>query len=179
MTRPTPNRTQLRELAEQVVRHVAAGTGLTTIVTIGISADGVPVVTIDRFGQQQLDASYERLLTTTADLVREHPSGTPASSCALILPDRDVAYLHHHDTGNRMSHVLAVGRNPIDLPTTGLEVSRGLAVLMQALTDTQPSRPAAATAFLANPTARIELLPPPSRPTPPSPSGPEHRGTHR
>jgi hypothetical protein len=94
VTRPTPNRAQLRELAEQVVRHVAAGTGLTTIVTIGVSADGVPVVTIDRFTPQQLDASYERLLTTTADLVREHPSGTPASSCALILPDRDVAYLH-------------------------------------------------------------------------------------
>ena len=30
MTPPTPNRAQLRELAEQVVRHVAAGTGLTS-----------------------------------------------------------------------------------------------------------------------------------------------------
>jgi hypothetical protein len=161
------------ELAEQLVRNVAAGTGLTTIVTIGVSADGVPVVTQEGFSQRHLDASYEQLLVITAQLVRQHPRGIPTWACALILPERDVAYLHHHDTGTGLAQVLTVGRNPVDLPTTRLEVSRGLHLLMQTLADTQ-QRPAAASAFLADPTARIGLIPP----APPTPGQPERRGPH-
>jgi hypothetical protein len=174
---PTPDPAQQRELAEQVVRQLAAGTGLTTIVTIGMAADGIPVITREGFSPRHLDASYERLLVVTADLVRRSPRGIPTSACALILPERDVAYLHHHDTGTGLAQVLPVGRNPIDLPTTRAEVSRGLSTLMHALTDTQ-QRPAAASAFLADPTARIGLIPL-TRPAPPPPGSPEHRGPRR
>ena len=177
MNTPIPDPTASRELAEQVVRQLAAGTGLTTIVTIGMAADGIPVITREGFSPRDLDASYERLLVVTADLVRRSPRGIPTSACALILPERDVAYLHHHDTGTGLAQVLPVGRNPIDLPTTRAEVSRGLSTLMHALTDTQ-QRPAAASAFLAVPTARIGLIPF-TRPAPPPPDGPEQRGPRR
>jgi hypothetical protein len=173
---PIPDPAQQRELAEQVVQHIAAGTGLTTIVTIGVAADGIPVITREGFSPRHLDASYERLLVITADLVRRSPRGIPTSACALILPERDVAYLHHHDTGTGLAQVLPVGRNPIDLPTTRTEISRGLATLMRALADTQ-QRPAAASAFLADPTARIGLIPL-TRPAPPPPGTPEQRGPH-
>jgi hypothetical protein len=167
------------ELAEQLVRHVAAGTGLTTIVTIGVSADGVPIVTREGFSQRHLDASYEQLLVITAQLVRQHPRGIPTSACALILPERDVAYLYHDDTGSGLAQVLTVGRNPVDLPTTRVEVSRGLHLLMQTLADTR-QRPAAASAFLADPTACLGLIPPPpQQPGAPAPDRPEHRGPHR
>lgn len=169
----------LRELDERAVRHVAAGTGLTTIVTIGVGADAVPIISQERFAPQSLDASYERLLTVAADLARRHPRDLPAHACALILPERDVAYLHHHDTGTSPAQVLVVGRNPVDEPATRLQVSRGLATLMQALADTQPARPAAALAFLAHPAAHLDLLPPPPPPPPPAPGRPERPGPHR
>ena len=77
MSAPIRNPAQPHVLAEQVVRHIAAGTGLTTIVTIGVSADGIPVITKEGFSPLHLDASYERLLLTTADLVRQSPRWHP------------------------------------------------------------------------------------------------------
>jgi hypothetical protein len=175
---PIPAPAQPHELAEQLVRYVAARAVAPTIVTIGASADGIPVVTEERFATHHVGANFEGVLVAAAELVRQRPRGIPTSACALILPACDLAYLHHHDTAGGAADVLATGPHPVDLPTTRAEVSRGLATLMQALADTQ-HRPAAASAFLADPTARIGLIPPPTQPARPAPGWPEHRGTHR
>jgi hypothetical protein len=174
---PTPEADHARELAEELVRYVAARAVAPTIVTIGESADGIPVVTEEGFVAHQVGGSFEGVLVATAELIRHHSRGIPTSACALILPARDLAYLHHHDTRDSVADVVATGPDPVDLPTTRAEVSRGLTTLMQALADTQ-QRPAAASAFLADPTARIGLIPPPaSRPRPrrAGPSSAAHR----
>ena len=178
MNTPTPGAAQSRELAEELVRYVAARAVAPTIVTIGESADGIPVVTEEGFLAHRVGGSFEGVLVATAELIRQHPRGIPTSACALILPARDLAYLHHHDTAGGIADVVATGPDPVDLPTTRAEVSRGLATLMQALADTQ-QRPAAASAFLADPTARIGLIPPPTQPAPPAPGRPAHRGPQR
>jgi hypothetical protein len=170
----TPDPRELRHIAEQMVRHIAAGTGLTTIATIGLSVDGMPVATRTAFSARRLDASYEALLDVAARMQRHHPRGVPAYACALILPERDVAYLHHHDTGNALAQVLTIGRNPVHDPATQTGVSRGLAALMRALADTQPQHRPTGRAFLNDPTAQAVLLPPmPAE----HPTG--HHGQHR
>jgi len=169
----TPDTAELHDIAEQMVRHIAAGTGLTTVATVGMGADGIPVVARTGFSPHSLDASYGRLLDALARMQRRDPRGVPADACALILPERDVAYLHYPGTGDGLAQVLVVGRNPVADPTTHLEVSRGLATLMQALTDTQPPHRPTGSAFLADPSATVTLLaPPPQRP-------PGYRGRHR
>lgn len=178
MTTPTPEAGHAREWAEELVRYMAARAVAPTIVTIGESADGIPVVTEEAFVAHRVGGSFEGVLVATAELIRQHPRGIPTSACALILPSRDLAYLHHHDTASGVADVVATGPHPVDLPTTRAEVSRGLHTLMQALADTQ-QRPAAASAFLAEPTARIGLIPPPAQPATPGPGGTEQRGPHR
>jgi hypothetical protein len=155
-----------RRIAEQVVRHIAAGTGFTTIVTIGLGADGLPVITHTGFSPTSLDASYRRLLETATSLQRRHPRGAPAYACALVLPERDVAYLHHQQTGTGLAQVLTVGREPVNDPDTHAEVSHGLAELMRALEATQPPPRPTGRAFLAQPGSQLVLLadPPPGRP---------------
>ena len=177
MSTPTPDPEPSRELAAQLVRYVAARAVEPTIVTIGESADGIPVVTEEGFAAHRVGGSFEGVLVDTADLVRRRPRGIPTSACALILPARDLAYLYHHDTGDGVADVVATGPDPVDLPTTRAEVSRGLATLMHALADTQ-QRPMVASAFLADPTARIGLIPPPTQPAHP-PGSPDQRGPHR
>jgi len=175
---PTPEPARSHELAGELVRYVAARAVAPTIVTIGASADGIPVVTEEGFEAHRVGGSFEGVLLGTAELVRQRPRGIPTSACALILPARDLAYLHHHDTSDGVAEVVATGSHPVDLPTTRAEVSRGLATLMRALADTQ-QRPAVASAFLADPTARIGLIPPTTHLSPPAPGRPEHRGPHR
>jgi hypothetical protein len=178
MSTPTPDSAALRELAAQLVRYVAARAVAPTIVTIGESADGIPIVTEESFTTEHVEADVETILIAQADLVRLQPRGIPTWACALILPARDLAYLCHHDTADAAVEVVATGPDPVDLPTTRADASRGLATLMRVLADTQ-QRPAAASAFLADPTARIGLIPAPLRPDPPTPGGPEQRGHHR
>ena len=169
-----PNPDELHHIAEQVVRHVAAETGFTTIATIGMGADGTPVATRSSFSPRHLAARYGDLLDVLADRTRRHPPGVPAYACALILPERDIAYLHHHPPGRDLAQVLTVGRNPVQDPATRIEVSRGLAALMQALADTQPPHRPTGRAFLNRPSAQVVLLPP-IPPTVP----PDQPGHHR
>ena len=169
-----PDSTELHHLAEQVVRLVAAGTGLTTIATVGVGADGIAVATKTGFSPHNLDSTYERLLDTAARLERRHPRGVPAYACALILPERDVAYLHHHQTGNGLAQVMTVGRSPVDDTSTHIEVSRGLATLMRALADTQPPHRPTGRAFLHDPSAQVVALPPQPLQRPPG-----YHGRHR
>jgi hypothetical protein len=166
------------KLAEDLVRYVAARAAEPTIVTVGESADGIPVVTEEGFAAHRVGGCFEGTLVATAELIRQRPRGIPISACALILPARDLAYLYHHDDAAGVADVVATGPHPIDLPATRAEVSRGLATVMQALTDTR-QRPAVASAFLADPTARIGLIPLPAQPDTPAPGGPEQRGPHR
>ena len=157
---------ELHHLAEQAVRHIAAGTGFTTLATIGMGADGLAVVARSSFSPVDLKAGYGRLLEAAARLQRRSPRGVPAYACALILPERDVAYLHHQGARNRLAQVLTVGRSPVSDTATHIEVSRGLASLMSALTDTQPPHRPTGQAFLGDPSAHLVILPaaPPARP---------------
>jgi len=173
MTRPQDSE-ELHHIAEQVVRHIAAGTGFTTIATVGVGADGVAVATKTGFSPVDLGASYGRLLDTAASLERRHPRGAPAYACALILPERDVAYLHHHQTGDGLAQVMIVGRSPVDDTSTHIEVSRGLATLMRALADTQPPHRPTGRAFLHDPSAQVVALPPQPLQRPPG-----YHGRHR
>jgi len=177
-----PDSTELHHLAEQVVRLVAAGTGLTTIATVGVGADGIAVATKTGFSPHNLDSSYERLLDTAARLERRHPGGVPAYACALILPEHDVAYLHHHETGTGLAQVLTVGRNPVDDPYTRQSVQAGLEALMQAIGDTQPATRPIGRAFPPMTPGRMPNTSPRYGPaggwSPPS-SGPDRRGHHR
>ena len=169
-----PGPDELRDIAEQVVRHIAAETGFTTIATIGMGADGTPVATRSSFSPRHLAALYGDLLDVFTDRTRRHPPDVPAYACALILPERDIAYLHHHQTTGQPVQVLTVGRNPVQDPATRIEVSRGLAALMRALADTQPPHRPTGHAFLNRPGARAVLLPP-IPPTVP----PDQPGHHR
>ena len=166
---------ELHHIAEQAVRHIAAGTGFTTIATIGMGADGVAVVSRTGFSPVQLNASYERLLNVAADLERRDPRGLPAYACALILPERDVAYLHQGQTGTGLAEVLTVGRSPFDEPVIRVEVSRGLAELMAALRETQPTNRPAGRAFAHEPGTEEVVLPP----MPPVSRPPGYHGRHR
>ena len=165
---PTPDPQSYAQLAEQVVRHVAAGTGLTTIVTVGISADGVPVVTQDGFTPHELDASYERLLddhrrpgapapARRTDLrVRPDPARTRRG---LPAPPR-----HRQRSGPGAGRRPQPGR-PADHPAPG---QPGLAALMQALADTQSTRPAAARRVPRRPQRPPGVLPATQRHRPPA-----------
>ena len=181
MTTPTPDPAPSRELAAELVRYIADRAVAPTVATIGASADGIPVVTEESFDARHGGGSFEDILVETAELVRREPRGIPTWACALILPARDLAYLYHHDTGDGVADTLATGPDPLDLPSTRGEASRGLAALMRALTDTR-QRPMAAGAFLADPTARIGLVPPrpqPAQPAPVKPEGPQRCGPGR
>jgi hypothetical protein len=169
-----PDPDELRHIAEQVVRHIATETGFTTIATIGVGADGMPIVTRSSFTARHMAARYGDLLDVFADHTRRHPPGVPAYACALIAPERDIAYLHHDQAGAELAQVLTIGRSPDPDAATHIEVSRGLAALMAALTDTQPPHRPTGHAFLHRPDAQAVLLPP----TPPT-LPPDQPGHHR
>jgi hypothetical protein len=170
MSRP-PDSRELHAIAELVVRHIAGGTGFTTIATIGIGSDGIPVIGNIGFSPQHLGASYEQLLDSYTRLEREYPRGAPAYACALILPERDVAYLHDHQTGDALAHVFTVGPNPVNDEATHQAVSRGLGALMRALADTQPPQHPTGRAFLRHPGARVVTLGPMPQERPPGHHG--------
>lgn len=130
----SPDDPQARHLVTGVVRDIAAGTGFTTITRIGevggtnfsVNISFLPTATVD----------YGVLLHAITDLERETPTSLPVSACALILPERDVAYIKH---GTAPMTTLTVGPNPHDDPDTHRVVEEGLAAYMQALLDAQPA----------------------------------------
>jgi hypothetical protein len=171
MTRP-PGLRELHTIARQVVRHIAAGTGFTSIITIRMGSDGMPVITNTGFSALRLDASYEKLLDTyTQQLEHVYPRGFPAYACALILPERDVADLHDHETGDSLAHVFTVGPNPFNVEATHSAVSGKLGTLMRALADTQPPQRATGRAFLNQPGAHVVVLGPVPQERPPGHHG--------
>jgi hypothetical protein len=168
---PPPDPHELHAIAELAVRHIAAGIGLTTIATIGIGSDGIPVIATTGVSPHHLDATYEQLLGTYTRLQREYPRGAPAYTCALILPERDIVYLHDHQTSDTPAHIVTVGPHPVnDLPTHQA-VTRGLRNLMRALADTQPPQHPTGRAFLREPRARVVTLGPIPQHRPPGDHG--------
>jgi hypothetical protein len=174
----SPDDPDARHIIAGIVRTIAAGTGFTTLMRIGDSPLGPFAITDSYVHQPDLD--YAALLHAAAVVERARPLGVPIDACALVLPDRDIAYIKH---GTASMTTLTVGRNPVDEPDTHQGVHAGLDVLMQAISDTQPTSRPHGRAF-----------PPPTAPAPtpdaspghghasgwpPPPPSAERRGPHR
>jgi hypothetical protein len=172
----SPDDPDARHLITAIVRTIAAETGFTTLMRIGDSRIG-PFAVNQRFLHEP-DVDYQLLLhAAAAELV--DPTGVPISACALLLPDRDIAYIKH---GTTPMTTLTVGRNPIDDPDTHQAAESGLDALMQAISDASPPNRPMGRAFPNLPSGRMPNTsgrhghrngwPPPS-------SGPGRRGPHR
>jgi hypothetical protein len=174
----SPTDPEFRRLAEEVVRHIARGTGFTTIALIGATGAMAFAVTESHLPTDITDPDYGRLLHTAADLERRFPTPLPVFACALVLPERDIAYLR--DASTARASALTVGPHPYDDPDTRQTVEQGLAALMQAIVDTQPAhRPAGRpfTTWGQPQNAPRPLQPVPTWPPHQRPNG--YRGRHR
>ena len=101
------------------------------------------------------------------------------AACALLLPDRDIAYLKH---GTTPMTTLTIGRNPIDDPETHQGVQAGLDALMQAIGDTQPTTRPGGRPFPPTRPGRMPNTSARHGPlgwTPPPSPGPDRPGPHR
>lgn len=124
-----------RDFVAGIVRDIAASARSTTITRIGGMRRVAYAVTNPVWHGSDLD--YAELLAAYNREERRNPLSVPVSACALILPDRDVAYLKH---GSEPMTVLPVGPDPRDDPDTHRAVEHGLTTLMQTLLDTQPTQ---------------------------------------
>jgi len=173
----SPDDPDARHIVTGIVRTIAAETGFTTLMRIGESPIG-PFTINDRFLHEP-DLDYQLLLNAAAAAELVDPLGVPISACALVLPDRDIAYIKH---GTAPMTTLTVGRNPVDDPYTRQSVQAGLEALMQAIGDTQPATRPIGRAFPPMTPGRMPNTSPRYGPaggwSPPS-SGPDRRGHHR
>jgi hypothetical protein len=131
----SPDDPAAREFVAGIVRDLATSARSTTITRIGDMRHVAYAVTNPVLHTPDLD--YAELLAAYNREERRNPLSVPVSACALILPDRDVAYLKH---GTEAMTVLSVGPNPRDDPDTHRAVEDGLTTLMQILLDTQPAQ---------------------------------------
>jgi hypothetical protein len=166
-----------RHIVTRIVRAIAAETGLTTLLRIGDSPFG-PFAVMEQFLHQP-DPDFGLLLNAAAAAESADPLGFPISACALLLPDRDLAYIKH---GTAPMTTLTIGRNPIDDPDTHQGVEAGLEALTQAIGQTEPPTrptgrpfPSATPDRPPNTSARFG---PTSTWTPPPP-GPDRPRPHR
>jgi hypothetical protein len=173
----SPDDPDARQLVIDIVRTIAAETGFTSVVRIGDI--GIGAIAVHQPILHEPDVDYQLLLHVAAAAELVDPTGVPISACALVLPDRDIAYIKH---GTTPMTTLTVGRNPIDDPDTHHGVESGLDALMQAIGDTQPPNRSMGRAFPNVPPGRM-----PNTSgrhgnrngwSPPS-SGPGRRGPHR
>jgi len=173
----SPDDPDARFLVTAIVRDIAAGTGLTSIARIGENERGPFAVNIAYLHDPDLD--YGRFLADITDDERRDPLSLPVSACALILPDRDIAYIKH---GTAPMTTLTVGPNPKDDPDTHRTVDTGLTAFMELLTDTQPADRPAGRPFPSAAPGRVPNTSPHHRPingwTPPQP-GRDSRSPHR
>ena len=173
----SPDDPDARHVVTDIVRTIAAETGFTTLMRIGESPVG-PFTINDRFLHEP-DLDFRLLLTTAAAAELVDPVGVPISACALVLPDRGIAYIKH---GTAPMTTLTIGRNPIDDADTRQGVEAGLEALMHVLGHAQPPArptgrpfPPAAPGRMPNTSARHGSL---SGWTPPS-AGPDRPAPHR
>ena len=174
----SPNDPESRHIVEHIVRGIAVETGFTTLLRIG-DAFGEPFAYAAHFIHEP-GLDYGQFLQVLAETERAQPLGLPNAACALLLPDRDIAYVKH---GTTAMTTLTIGRNPIDDPDTHHGVEAGLDALIQAIGDTQPpARPAgrpfppATPGRMPNTSARHSPL---GGWTPPASPGPDRPGPHR
>ena len=168
-----------RLIVTDLVRLVAAGTGFTTIARFGEQDGPVPVALTQQFPPRDIhDArhpDYRPLLHGAASQERRSPSQLCPWAVALILPERDIAYLRY---GDEPLTVLTVGPHPHDDPATRAIVADGLDALMGALLDGQPSpRPHGRPFSASAPHATPSLPHPPGWPLEHGPG--ERHGPHR
>lgn len=173
----SPDDPDARHIITAIVRTIAAETGFTTLMRIGDSPIG-PFTVNEQFLPDP-DVDYQLLLHAAAAVELIDPTRMPIEACALLLPDRDIAYIKH---GTTPMTTLTVGRNPIDDPHTHQAVASGLDALMQAIAGTQaPHRPTG-RAFPNGPPGRMPNTSGRHNPlggwSPPL-SGPDRPGPHR
>lgn len=159
---------------EAVVRDIAAGTGFTTVGFIGETAEAAFAITCSFRPDQVGERDYGLVLHAAAEMERRHPTTNPISACCLVLPERDIAYLHDPQA-NPPLRALTVGPNPYDDPETANEVRDGLADLMGAIQQAQR----AARAFQNRPTGERSGQQQPPGPTRPTHERRNQRGPHR
>jgi hypothetical protein len=161
-----------------MVRTIAAETGLTTLMRMGQTPIG-PFAVTERFLHRP-DLDYQSLLDAAAVAEVIHPLDLPVEACALVLPDRDIAYIKH---GTAPMTTLTVGRNPVDDPDVRRGVQAGLDALMTAIGGTQPPArptgrpfPPTTNGHMPNTATRFGQI---GNWTPPPPPGPDRDGPHR
>jgi hypothetical protein len=166
-----------------VVKHIAAGTGFDTIAKISANDLVVSATIVSLLPLDITQPDYGTLLRVTADLERRYPNpDSTVFACALILPERDIAYLHDSSTAQATDVALTVGPNPHDDPATREAARTGLSSWMDAIRAAQqPQRPVGHP-FLNHPRTPADR--PPTRPAQdylnsPRLNGNDHSGPHR
>jgi len=174
----SPDDPEARHIVDRLVRDVAAETGFTTLLRIG-EAFGEPFAYGAHFIHEP-GLDYGQLLQVLAGAERARPIGLPNAACALLLPDRDIAYVKH---GTAPMTTLTIGRDPVDDPDTHQGVQAGLDALMRAIADTQPATRPAGRPFPPTPPGRMPNTSTRFNPrggwTPPPSPGPDRPGPHR
>ena len=173
----SPEDPDARHIVTGIVRVIAAQTGFTTLMRIGESPAGL--FTINEPFLHGPDVDYRLLLHAAAAAELVEPLGLPTAACALLLPERDIAYIKH---GTAPMTTLTVGRNPVDDPDIHQAVQSGLDALMLAIGDTQLATrptgrpfPPTAPGCMPNTSSRYGPL----NGWSPPPPGPDRRGPHR
>jgi hypothetical protein len=168
------NDPQDRHSITNIVLSIAAQTGFTTLMRIGDSPLGPFTINDPYLHEPDLDLRL--LLNDAIAAERANPLGIAISACALVLPDRDIAYIKH---GPAPMTTLTIGRTPVDDPYTHHVVNAGLDALMHLHGNTHlPDRPVGRTFPPASP-ARMPDTSPRHHPTgdssPPAPSAHRQR----
>jgi hypothetical protein len=173
----SPDDPDARHIVTDIVATIAAESGFTTLMRIGESPIGP--FTINDTYLHDPDLDYGQLLRAVTVLERAEPLALPISACALLLPDRDIAYIQH---GAAPMTTLTVGPNPVDDPGTHQAVQAGLDALMQVIGDTQPAARPTGRPFPPTAAGRMPHTSPlhgPINGWSPPPAGPDRSGHHR
>ncbi len=171
----SPDDPDARYLVTAIVRAIAAATGLTTLARIGENPLGA--FAISQAFLHEPDVDYRPLLLAVAAMELIDPTDVPISACALLLPDRDIAYIKH---GANPMTTLTVGRNPVDDPDTRQGVGVGLDALMRAISGAPPPNRPMGRAFPTLPPGRMPNTSGRHRDGwPPPPPGPAQPGPRR
>ena len=129
-----------RRLVRGIVQEIGADVGHTTLIRVGRDgpAGTTPHVFINQYAYGP-DINLAALLTASAIVEPHHRPDLNLSACALVLPDRDIAYIRHGDTDVT---AVPVGPRPHDDPATRQVVATGLANVMDAIHQaTETGRP--------------------------------------
>lgn len=153
-----------RQLVHGIVHEIGTEVGLTTLVRVGRDgpAGTTPHAVISQYAYGP-DINLDALLTASAMVEAHDHTHLDLSACALVLPDRDIAYVKH---GDNDVTTLAIGPHPHDDPATHQVVAAGLSHLIDTLHAVAGAGQPRGRPFLT-----IAVLPPDSGPHPPARNG--------